>query len=428
MTLFRDGLSCKGEWEETQFLRMSHGSVVSRYSVEGLKVQSYNSHTHFTGWSRFALVNGTAGPIFGLPYRRRLEQFYRDTGLGQAVATVPLFTFFFSSSVHLYSVCFNGPAFRNMVHLSSSEDPFASILAPPPGESPEAKEARERAEAEARRVNDGIDEQLRQERIALKKKKKPVKVLLLGQSESGTPTFQPPQFPSDRVRSPRKVGYVEKSALPRPSRFRGADLPLSDFQLQYARHEWAEDKVAWRAVIFLNLTRNVINVLDALLREMSLSDGDRGSSQESVSDSDWEPSSHTHVYRFTDKHRLLKLRLAPLRRVQADLEKRLGPGSQEVYSFTPAATVGKDRKSRARPREFGIISRNGWKSALEQLRPGRENDNFPEPVLRRRDEENYEIADVLFGCKEDMKNLWEDTVVQQILTHRKAHIEDSAGL
>lgn len=88
-----------------------------------------------------------------------------------------------------------------MVHLSNSEDPFASILAPPPGESPEAKEARERAEAEARRVNDGIDEQLRQERIALKKKKKPVKVLLLGQSESGTPTFQPPQFPSDRVRS-----------------------------------------------------------------------------------------------------------------------------------------------------------------------------------------------------------------------------------
>lgn len=71
-----------------------------------------------------------------------------------------------------------------MVRLSS-DDPLAFIIAPPPNESPEAKEARERTEADARRVSDSIDEQLRQERIALKKKKKPVKVLLLGQSESG---------------------------------------------------------------------------------------------------------------------------------------------------------------------------------------------------------------------------------------------------
>lgn len=81
----------------------------------------------------------------------------------------------------------------------SSDDPFALILAPPSDESLEAKQVRERAEADARRVSDSIDEQLRQERIALKKKKKPVKVLLLGQSESGMyPSVQPPQFPSNR--------------------------------------------------------------------------------------------------------------------------------------------------------------------------------------------------------------------------------------
>lgn len=66
------------------------------------------------------------------------------------------------------------------------DDPFASILSPPVNETPEEKDAREHAEAEARRISDSIDEQLRQERCALKKKKKPVKVLLLGQSESGT--------------------------------------------------------------------------------------------------------------------------------------------------------------------------------------------------------------------------------------------------
>ncbi|KAF8125644.1 guanine nucleotide binding protein, alpha subunit [Boletus edulis] len=269
---------------------------------------------------------------------------------------------------------------------SGSDDPFAFILAPPHDETFDEKETRERAEAEARRVSDSIDEQLRQERVALKKKKKPVKVLLLGQSESG------------------------KSAT------------LKNFQLQYARHEWAEDRTAWRTVIFLNLIRNVIHVLDVLLREMSLLDGDKSFvGLEYTSDSDWEPSSHTPVYTFTDKHRLLKLRLAPLRRVLTDLEKRLGPGTQEVYTTIPTE-VDKDQ-----PREFGIISRDGWKSAFEKLRPARKDDSAPEPIQKRREEENYQIADILVGCKDDMKNLWDDIVVQQILAHRKAHIEDSPG-
>jgi len=71
-----------------------------------------------------------------------------------------------------------------MVHIGM-DDPLASLVAPPPNETPEAKQARERNEAEARRINDAIDEQIRQERNSLKKKKKPVKVLLIGQSESG---------------------------------------------------------------------------------------------------------------------------------------------------------------------------------------------------------------------------------------------------
>lgn len=206
-------------------------------------------------------------------------------------------------------------------------------------------------------------------------------------------------------------------------------LPCSDFQLQYARHEWVEDRVAWRIVIFLNLIRNVIHVLDVLLREMSLSDSDRRPPNlEYTSDSDWEPSPLTHVYRFTDKHRLLKLRLAPLRRVQTDLEKRLGPGSQEVYSSIPAVPTGQDSKAGVPFREFGIISRNGWKSAFEKLRPAQEDGGRSELVLKRREEENYDFTDVVVGCKEDMKSLWEDPVVQQVLTHRKAQIEDSPGL
>ncbi|KAF8841889.1 G-alpha-domain-containing protein [Paxillus ammoniavirescens] len=285
-----------------------------------------------------------------------------------------------------------------MVRLSL-DDPFAFALAPPPNETAAEKETRERAEAEARSVSNVIDEQIRQERIALKKKKS-VKVLLLGQSESG------------------------KSAT------------LKNFQLQYAGREWAEERASWRAVVYLNLINSILRVLDVLLREMSPSDRARrpGTSTrptDNLSDSDLESSSPAPVYRFTDKHRLLKLRLAPLRRVQADLERKLGPGSQEINSTSGATAPPFDstaRSSQGSPGEFGISSTNGWRSALKKLRPSPKSIDRPESSLaRRKEEENGEVTEILVGCKDDMKNLWKDPVVQQILAHRKSKVEDSAG-
>lgn len=68
---------------------------------------------------------------------------------------------------------------------NNPDDPFYVFLRPPPDETPEQRVERERKEADARKVNDEIEEMLRVEKTALKKRKKPVKVLLLGQSESG---------------------------------------------------------------------------------------------------------------------------------------------------------------------------------------------------------------------------------------------------
>lgn len=69
--------------------------------------------------------------------------------------------------------------------MQESDDPLTRALAPPPGETPEEREVRLNAEAEAQRVSDQIDEALSKERAAMKKKKV-MKMLLLGQSESGT--------------------------------------------------------------------------------------------------------------------------------------------------------------------------------------------------------------------------------------------------
>ena len=61
---------------------------------------------------------------------------------------------------------------------------FSSFFQTVHADAPEEKEARLRLEAEARQISDRIDEQIKAERAALKKNR-PVKVLLLGQSESG---------------------------------------------------------------------------------------------------------------------------------------------------------------------------------------------------------------------------------------------------
>jgi hypothetical protein len=67
-----------------------------------------------------------------------------------------------------------------------SLDPLAFALAPRDDETADEKQTRLRDEAEAKRVSDAIDEQLKAERVELKKKKQVVRVLLLGQAESGT--------------------------------------------------------------------------------------------------------------------------------------------------------------------------------------------------------------------------------------------------
>lgn len=69
------------------------------------------------------------------------------------------------------------------------DDPFAIFLTPPQNETLQEKAQRERRETEAQRVSDRIDEKLKMEKAALKKKQRGlVKVLLLGQSESGKST------------------------------------------------------------------------------------------------------------------------------------------------------------------------------------------------------------------------------------------------
>lgn len=69
----------------------------------------------------------------------------------------------------------------------TSADPFDAVLQPPPGETPADRDRRLLAELEAKRVSDSIDEMLKAEKKE-RRSRPDVKILLLGQSESGKST------------------------------------------------------------------------------------------------------------------------------------------------------------------------------------------------------------------------------------------------
>ncbi|KAB5590063.1 Guanine nucleotide-binding protein alpha-4 subunit [Ceratobasidium theobromae] len=109
------------------------------------------------------------------------------------------------------------------------DDPLTLAIAPPANETAEERVARLRDEAEAKRVSDAIDEEIREARARDKKRRaNEVRVLLLGQSESGKSTT------------------------------------LKQFQLMYSPNAFRAERASWRAVIYLNLARSVRRMLDAL--------------------------------------------------------------------------------------------------------------------------------------------------------------------
>lgn len=63
------------------------------------------------------------------------------------------------------------------------DDPLARALQPPPDESPEQRQRREQEQREATRVSLQIDEGIQEARKAFDRRKRAVKVLLLGASK-----------------------------------------------------------------------------------------------------------------------------------------------------------------------------------------------------------------------------------------------------
>ncbi|KAJ7031623.1 heterotrimeric G protein alpha subunit [Mycena alexandri] len=262
-----------------------------------------------------------------------------------------------------------------MAFTPTESDPFYEIMRPPPDETPAQMTARLKREADAQRISDTIDEDIKRDRALQRKSRKELRILLLGQGESGKSTT------------------------------------LKNFRMQYAREAWEKERGGWRAVVQLNIIRSIILILQIIEQEMSGNvplEEDEAPRRFSDSAADV----------FTDKHRLLMIRLAPLRGVEAELKRRLGAGAEPIHPSLPmAATPFDDPAPVPAAKRQGEFSVRSWTDAIDPSKSPRPSSHA--------DLDSSTIT--LMTCKEDMQALWNDPAVQLALDRRKVRLVDTAG-
>lgn len=293
--------------------------------------------------------------------------------------------------------------------MAIDRDPLAIFHQPPPDETASQRSMRVWREAEEKRVSDRIDEEIKLQKAALKKRQKNlVKVLLLGQSESGKSTT------------------------------------LKNFRLKYARAAWKQERLSWRSVIQLNLVRSVLIILDAIQAEahgdpISITEDENTfslpqpppralsiDSTISVLDLRGGPrTSQDSTLNLTDKHRLLWRRLGPLRRLEEVLKCQLGAGTEEASRTDGKYGVLGQRllDDRRYHGEFGV---RAWNLAFDGKRY-KDTRNISRSKGDIGDCGSEEAAVVLSKCKQDIITLWKDDVVMEVLKKRKIDLENSAG-
>lgn len=314
-------------------------------------------------------------------------------------------------------------------------DPLTLAMTPPSDETPKQRDARLRQEAEAKAISDHIDEQISREKedIARRQKAGDVRVLLLGQSESGKTTT------------------------------------IKNFQIIYSPNSWRAERIQWRAVIYLNLVRSIRRILaalddyhvsaggaslpfvnsDVLVGEAEpleanspTSDKFSGTPRPSLAVEDRDPLSAYYVGTSSRsvEHSInaellprnlleLSMRLSPLSRIEFILISALSSGDPVNDNFEAtrlqALNLDNDAPAPSKPKGELSISANIWVKALKSkvskglYSTGSRDDD---DILTKED-----IVGTLRACREDMISLWNDPYVKLVLAKRRYRPQDSSG-
>ncbi|KXN84487.1 Guanine nucleotide-binding protein alpha-4 subunit [Leucoagaricus sp. SymC.cos] len=253
-------------------------------------------------------------------------------------------------------------ALANLAY-EGSKDPLAEAIAPPPNETEEERERRLEREREAKRVSDIIDEQLDKERRA----GNPMRILLLGQSESGKSTT------------------------------------LKNFQLMYEPKAFRRERASWRAIIQLNIVQAFHLIMDAIAQAQ------RQAKREA---DDHDPQD---LPALTVEHFRIRQRLLPLLEIENTLIRQLSPVTSRQKSSGHRLSL----------KEVAVNSATSWKECFQKLM-NNERDSLDSEALVDWDDPS-DPGKVLNACLEDMIRLWNDPVVQELLDKLKLRMREQAG-
>ena len=181
--------------------------------------------------------------------------------------------------------------------------------------------------------------------------------------------------------------------------------------MRYAKAEWENERNGWRSVVQLNVVRSIIAIQKVIEAEMN---GDVLADSEDDQLS-FDETNEAEVLKFTDRHQLLMIRLAPLLGVEAELKQRIGEGTLSAPSPSNMSATPFDTPSGNQLRRKPEFSVRSWRDVVS-----RPTDPYP----NTRDT----VTSVLAGCKDDMKALWDDKAVRLALKRHRLQLPDSAGL
>lgn len=261
------------------------------------------------------------------------------------------------------------------------DDPLSLALAPPEGETVEQREVRLLLEKEAKEISDSIDEQLSRERAQEKKGPRPVKVLLLGQSESGKSTT------------------------------------LKNFQLMYDAKAFRAERASWRAIVQLNVVRSIHVILDVITRAQHR--------RPSLGDDYVRPPDSPIV---DDDLVALKMRLSPLIRIEEVLMTRLiprGPDKSDAARLAQLTNIPYSERPRNVNREIAVNSATQWKDVFTRLVQSDKDSFDSEKAIDWEDPTDPGV--VLHALAEDMKALWNNATVQALLVQQNLRLQEAAG-
>ncbi|PSR78994.1 hypothetical protein PHLCEN_2v7181 [Hermanssonia centrifuga] len=279
---------------------------------------------------------------------------------------------------------------------SEAGDPFAAILRPPDGETDYDRQLRLKREAEAKRISDSIDDELRKDEKRYKKRKEDVKLLLLGQAESGKSTLQ------------------------------------KQFQLMYSPNSLEEERLSWRSVIYYNIARPVRRIFE-VIDTYGDGDSDDDSTAEEHQEHKGPPSesslSGDQVSSSDKQLASLRLRLSPLLSAESSLSDRLSGGTP-VSGGTSKGNLfvrsGWQARALLKSKFRDRSSFTGQRSSLENAMPRKSEDSGM--VIGEKDQLIEEVANILYACQDDIKELWDHTTVRSLRETRKLRLEEWAEL